>query len=157
MNVVRKSVLYSTFHGFIGNSLVSSVTFGWSVSNKHPVATTKPFIDMRQTNCAIVWLFRHMLPSLGNDGEYGLEGAYRAVPGQGNKGGLQGYVLKDNSKNTRFSINYFTSIRIGILIEKMREYLRRDYSKESCWGPIKIPDNLCDCVGRRDSPSPQLP
>lgn len=30
----------------------------------------------------------------------------------------------DNPKNTRFSINYFTSIGLGILTEEMREYLK---------------------------------
>ena len=30
----------------------------------------------------------------------------------------------DVPKNTRFSINYFTSIGLGILTEEMREYLK---------------------------------
>ena len=30
----------------------------------------------------------------------------------------------DNPKDTRFSINYFTSIGLGILTEDMREYLK---------------------------------
>lgn len=30
----------------------------------------------------------------------------------------------DNPKNTRFSINYFTSIGLGIVTEEMREYLK---------------------------------
>jgi pre-mRNA-splicing factor CWC22 len=30
----------------------------------------------------------------------------------------------DNPKNTRFSINYFTSVGLGVLTEEMREYLK---------------------------------
>ena len=30
----------------------------------------------------------------------------------------------DNPKDTRFSINYFTSIGLGVLTEDMREYLK---------------------------------
>ena len=30
----------------------------------------------------------------------------------------------DNPKNTRFSINYFTSVGLGVLTEDMREYLK---------------------------------
>jgi len=41
----------------------------------------------------------------------------------------------DNPKNTRFSINYFTSIGLGILTEEMREYLkvRQVYKLEILW------------------------
>jgi pre-mRNA-splicing factor CWC22 len=35
-----------------------------------------------------------------------------------------GMFPMDNPKNTRFSINYFTSIGLGILTEEMREYLK---------------------------------
>lgn len=34
----------------------------------------------------------------------------------------------DNPKNTRFSINYFTSIGMGVLTEEMREYLKASLS-----------------------------
>ena len=30
----------------------------------------------------------------------------------------------DNPKNTRFSINYFTSIGLGVVTEEMREHLK---------------------------------
>ncbi len=36
----------------------------------------------------------------------------------------QGLFPKDNPKNTRFSINYFTSIGMGVLTEDMREHLK---------------------------------
>ena len=36
----------------------------------------------------------------------------------------QGMFPMDVPKNTRFSINYFTSIGLGILTEEMREYLK---------------------------------
>jgi pre-mRNA-splicing factor CWC22 len=32
--------------------------------------------------------------------------------------------LLDNPKNTRFSINYFTSIGIGVAAEEMHEHLK---------------------------------
>lgn len=35
-----------------------------------------------------------------------------------------GMFPMDNPKNTRFSINYFTSINLGILTEDMREWLK---------------------------------
>ncbi|EIW85536.1 MIF4G-domain-containing protein [Coniophora puteana RWD-64-598 SS2] len=35
-----------------------------------------------------------------------------------------GMFPKDNPKNTRFSINYFTSVGLGVLTEDMREYLK---------------------------------
>ena len=35
--------------------------------------------------------------------------------------GCQGMFRMDVPKNTRFSINYFTSIGLGILTEEMRE------------------------------------
>lgn len=36
----------------------------------------------------------------------------------------QGMFPMDVPKNTRFSINYFTSIGLGVLTEEMREYLK---------------------------------
>ncbi|KLO19730.1 MIF4G-domain-containing protein [Schizopora paradoxa] len=36
----------------------------------------------------------------------------------------EGMFPKDNPKNTRFAINYFTSIGLGIVTEDMREYLK---------------------------------
>ncbi|RKF83656.1 Pre-mRNA-splicing factor cwc22 [Golovinomyces cichoracearum] len=36
---------------------------------------------------------------------------------------FEGIFPKDNPRNTRFSINYFTSIKMGPLTEEMREYL----------------------------------
>ncbi|KAI5287088.1 pre-mRNA-splicing factor cwc22 [Ascosphaera aggregata] len=36
----------------------------------------------------------------------------------------EGLFPKDNPRNTRFSINYFTSIGMGVLTEEMREYLK---------------------------------
>lgn len=38
--------------------------------------------------------------------------------------GLEGLFPKDNARNIRFSINYFTSIGMGALTEEMREYLQ---------------------------------
>lgn len=40
------------------------------------------------------------------------------------KHGCAGMFPMDIPKNTRFSINYFTSIGLGILTEEMREYLQ---------------------------------
>ncbi|KAF9533632.1 hypothetical protein CPB83DRAFT_902985 [Crepidotus variabilis] len=40
------------------------------------------------------------------------------------KHGCAGMFPMDIPKNTRFSINYFTSINLGILTEEMREYLK---------------------------------
>lgn len=40
------------------------------------------------------------------------------------KHGAAGMFPMDNPKNTRFSINYFTSIGLGVLTEEMREYLK---------------------------------
>ncbi|KAH6897270.1 hypothetical protein B0T10DRAFT_476504 [Thelonectria olida] len=37
---------------------------------------------------------------------------------------LEGLFPKDNARNIRFSINYFTSIGMGALTEEMREYLQ---------------------------------
>jgi pre-mRNA-splicing factor CWC22 len=37
---------------------------------------------------------------------------------------LAGIFPKDNPKNTRFSINYFTSIGLGVLTEDMRTWLQ---------------------------------
>jgi pre-mRNA-splicing factor CWC22 len=35
-----------------------------------------------------------------------------------------GLFPTDNPKNTRFSINYFTSIGLGVVTENMREFLK---------------------------------
>ena len=41
------------------------------------------------------------------------------------KRGCEGMFPMDVSKNTRFAINYFTSIGLGVMItEEMREYLK---------------------------------
>jgi len=40
------------------------------------------------------------------------------------KRGCEGMFPMDVPKNTRFSINYFTSIGLGVLTEDMREYLK---------------------------------
>jgi pre-mRNA-splicing factor CWC22 len=37
---------------------------------------------------------------------------------------LEGIFPKDHPKNTRFSINFFTSIGLGALTEDMREHLK---------------------------------
>lgn len=36
---------------------------------------------------------------------------------------FEGIFPKDNAKNVRFSINFFTSIGLGAITEAMREYL----------------------------------
>lgn len=36
---------------------------------------------------------------------------------------FQGIFPKDNAKNVRFSINFFTSIGLGAITEEMREFL----------------------------------
>lgn len=38
-----------------------------------------------------------------------------------------GMFPKDNPKNTRFAINYFTSIGLGVVTEDMREYLKASF------------------------------
>jgi len=40
------------------------------------------------------------------------------------KQGCSGMFPMDVPKNTRFSINYFTSLGLGVLTEEMREYLK---------------------------------
>ena len=40
------------------------------------------------------------------------------------KHGAANMFPMDIPKNTRFSINYFTSIGLGVLTEEMREYLK---------------------------------
>jgi len=40
------------------------------------------------------------------------------------KHAYQGMFPMDVPKNTRFSINYFTGIGLGILTQEMREYLK---------------------------------
>lgn len=44
--------------------------------------------------------------------------------GMVNRGVFDGLFPKDNPKNTRFAINYFTSIGLGGLTEELREYLK---------------------------------
>jgi pre-mRNA-splicing factor CWC22 len=41
-----------------------------------------------------------------------------------NRGVFDGLFPKDNPRNTRFAINYFTSIGLGALTEELREYLK---------------------------------
>jgi len=36
---------------------------------------------------------------------------------------LDGIFRRDNPENSRFAINFFTSIGLGILTEEMRKYL----------------------------------
>ena len=40
------------------------------------------------------------------------------------KRGCEGMFPMDVPKNTRFAINYFTSIGLGVITEEMREYLK---------------------------------
>lgn len=40
------------------------------------------------------------------------------------KRGCEGMFPMDVPKNTRFAINYFTSIGLGAITEEMREYLK---------------------------------
>jgi pre-mRNA-splicing factor CWC22 len=49
------------------------------------------------------------------------------------KQACQGMFPMDIPKNTRFSINYFTSIGLGIVTEDMREWLKVMLSKYVCW------------------------
>jgi pre-mRNA-splicing factor CWC22 len=42
------------------------------------------------------------------------------------KRGCEGMFLMYVPKNTRFAINYFTSIGLGMITEEMREYLKMD-------------------------------
>lgn len=42
----------------------------------------------------------------------------------------------DNPKNTRFSINYFTSIGLGVVTEAMREHLKVSFSAYTCRTPL---------------------
>ncbi|KHN99576.1 cell cycle control protein (Cwf22) [Metarhizium album ARSEF 1941] len=69
---------------------------------------------------------------------------------------LEGIFPKDNPRNIRFSINYFTSIGLGALTEEMREYLQNmpkpalpapaaaadDSDSDSDPGPFYISDTL---------------
>jgi pre-mRNA-splicing factor CWC22 len=55
------------------------------------------------------------------------------------KRGCEGMFPMDVPKNTRFAINYFTSIGLGVITEEMREYLKvRIFSNLFFFGRFEI-------------------
>lgn len=62
---------------------------------------------------------------------------------------LEGLFPKDNARNIRFSINYFTSIGLGALTEEMREYLQ-NMPKPALPAPA-APDSDSDSVSSYSS------
>jgi pre-mRNA-splicing factor CWC22 len=53
----------------------------------------------------------------------GLEKLYARLTDEVHRDKFTGLLNRDNPKNIRFSINYFTSIGLGALTEELREYL----------------------------------
>ncbi|KAF7628249.1 hypothetical protein AFLA_003611 [Aspergillus flavus NRRL3357] len=78
---------------------------------------------------------------------------------------FEGLFPTDNPRNTRFSINYFTSIGFGILTEDMREHLKnlpkptvpalpaRDATPESDAESVSSRSSCSTCTGPRHSRS----
>ena len=64
--------------------------------------------------------------------------------------GLDGLFPKDNPRNTRFSINYFTSIGLGALTEEMREHLQ-NMPKPALPAPAAADDSDSDSVSSYSS------
>lgn len=54
-----------------------------------------------------------------------------------------GMFPMDNPKNTRFAINYFTSIGLGPVTEEMREYLKVREAASCTYGPVLTPAPEC--------------
>lgn len=63
---------------------------------------------------------------------------------------LEGIFPKDNARNIRFSINYFTSIGMGALTEEMREYLQ-NMPKPTLPAPAAAHDSDSDSVSSYSS------
>lgn len=63
---------------------------------------------------------------------------------------LQGLFPRDNPRNTRFSINYFTSIGMGALTEDMREFLQ-NMPKPALPAPVKAEESDSDSVSSYSS------
>ncbi|KAG5661512.1 hypothetical protein KAF25_005634 [Fusarium avenaceum] len=62
---------------------------------------------------------------------------------------LEGLFPKDNPRNIRFSINYFTSIGMGALTEEMRAYLQ-NMPKPALPAPAAADDSDSDSVSSRE-------
>jgi pre-mRNA-splicing factor CWC22 len=56
---------------------------------------------------------------------------------------FEGLFPRDNARNTRFSINYFTSIGMGAVTEEMREYVQ-SMPKPALPGPVTAEDSDSD-------------
>ncbi|OAA34538.1 Armadillo-type fold protein [Metarhizium rileyi] len=63
---------------------------------------------------------------------------------------LEGIFPKDNPKNLRFAINYFTAIKLGALTEEMREYLE-NMPKPALPAPAAADDSDSDSVSSYSS------
>lgn len=63
---------------------------------------------------------------------------------------LEGLFPKDNARNIRFSINYFTSIGLGALTEEMREFLQ-NMPKPALPAPAARDDSDSDSVSSYSS------
>jgi len=63
---------------------------------------------------------------------------------------LEGIFPKDNARNIRFSINYFTSIGLGALTEEMREHLQ-NMPKPALPAPAPADDSDSDSVSSYSS------
>ena len=62
------------------------------------------------------------------------------------KRACEGMFPMDVPKNTRFAINYFTSIGLGIVTEDMREYLKVRFSFFAIWPPYLIAPFTLECA-----------
>ncbi|KAG5980411.1 pre-mRNA-splicing factor cwc22 [Claviceps digitariae] len=63
---------------------------------------------------------------------------------------LEGIFPKDNARNVRFSINYFTSIGLGALTEEMREHLQ-NMPKPALPAPVAAEESDSDSVSSYSS------
>ncbi|KAI6003350.1 MIF4G-domain-containing protein [Pisolithus marmoratus] len=123
---------YSTFMAFLGNHLV--------ISN-----VIIPFIDMRQTDSAtsdvISWVNLGSVKMNEDDmtssshisikimmeevmESMGLKALAERFKDEEIKAACKDMFPMDNPKNTCFSVHYFTSMRLNIVMEEMREYLK---------------------------------
>ena len=82
--------------------------------------------------------------------ELGLPGVKRRMADVELRSQLEGMFPRDNPRNIRFSINYFTSIGMGALTEEMREYLQ-NMPKPALPAPAAAADSDSESVSSYSS------
>ncbi len=104
---------YSTFYGLVSERFCK-LNRVWNEYFERAFETYYDTIHRYETNRLrnIARLFGHLL---ANDAIFA-DAEIKALS--------TGMFPLDNPKNTRFSINYFTSIGLGALTEEMREHLK---------------------------------